>query len=117
MKVLLGATAAVFLMASAPAFAQTQMPAACQNFPAAPTVIDGSTAEREAMEASQAAVVAWNTDMEARLEACRTALQAYYVEQDAARVAIFNQMAAETTEFNERAQASADRQRRRSVQR
>jgi hypothetical protein len=117
MKVLLGATAAVFLMASAPAFAQTAMPDACQNFPVAPTVVDGSTAEREAMVANQQAVSAWNTDMEARLEACRTALQAYYTQQDAARVAIFNQMAAETTEFNARAEASADRQRRRSVQR
>jgi hypothetical protein len=122
MKVMLGATAAVLLMAS-PALAQTppaQTPASCLNLPAAPAVADGATASRDDMAESQQAVTAWNTDMEARLATCRAdintqvqALQAFFNAQDTARVTTYNQMAAETAEFNARGDTAGGNRRER----
>jgi len=116
MKVLLGATAAVFLMAS-PALAQVQTPGSCQNFPAAPTVPDGATASREEVTAARDAIVAWDADIQARVAACRaelTALNDAVNAQETARVATVNSMAAEIQEFTGRTDApSSARERRR----
>jgi predicted ATP-grasp superfamily ATP-dependent carboligase len=100
MKVLLGATAAVFLMAS-PASAQTGA-ASCQNYPAAPAVPDGAATSRTDITAARDAVAAWDADIQARVAACRAELQALNEAanaQDATRVATVNSMAAEIQEF------------------
>lgn len=115
MKVLLGATAAVCLMAS-PALAQTQTPSACQNFPAAPAVPDGATASREDVQTARDAVTAWDADIQSRVAACRAELAALNTTvnaQDTARVATVNSMAAEIQEFVARGNASSSNRRER----
>lgn len=101
-KVLLGATAAVLLMAS-PALAQAQAGAAsCQNYPAAPTVPDGAAVTREQITAARDAIAAWDNDIKARVAACRAELVALNEAanaQDAARVSTVNSMATEIQEF------------------
>ncbi len=116
MKVLLGATAAVMLLAS-PALAQTgaATTSSCQNFPAAPTVPDGATAEREAVQTATDAVRAWDTDLQTRIAACRaeiTALNNAVNAQDTARAQTVSNMATEIQEFSARANSATPPQRR-----
>lgn len=113
MKVLLGATAAVLLLAS-PALAQTQtaLPAQC-NFTAAPTIPDGATANNNAMRDARAAVEAWRTTRQAELAACNAASQALLAQANAAAAAhnnaatetdtVIRQFTAENEEYNARA--------------
>lgn len=116
MKVLLGATAAVFLMAS-PALAQTGQAPSCQNYAAAPTVPDGATASREEMTASRDAVAAWDAALVAQINACKGELRALNDAADAAntaRLATVASVSTETQEFNARGNnAPAERERRR----
>jgi hypothetical protein len=115
MRVLLGAVAAVGLMAS-PALAQTQGPASCQNFPAAPTVPDGATASRDEVQSGRDAIAAWDADIQARIAACRAdiaALNAAVNAQDTARVTTVNSMAAEIQEFVARGNTSSSNRRER----
>lgn len=96
MKVLLGATAALLLLAT-PALAQTQtapLPAQC-NFTAAPTIPDGATASNDAMRDARAAVEAWRTTRQGELAACNTASQALLAQANAAASA-YNAAGAET---------------------
>ena len=113
MKVLLGATAAVLLLAS-PALAQTQtaLPAQC-NFTAAPTIPDGATANNNAMRDARTAVEAWRTTRQAELAACNAASQALLAQANAAAAAhntaatetdtVIRQFTAENEEYNARA--------------
>lgn len=114
MKVLLGATAALTLLAS-PALAQTQtaaVPAQC-NFTAAPTIPDGATANNNAMRDARTAVEAWRTTRQAELAACNTASQALLAQANAAAAAhntaatetdtVIRQFTAENDEYNARA--------------
>jgi hypothetical protein len=74
MKVLLGATAAVLLLAS-PALAQTGAPAQC-TFTPAPTLADGANSNRQAMEAKSTEVTAWLATRQQEETACAAAIQA-----------------------------------------
>lgn len=119
MKVLLGATAAVLLMAS-PAVAQTETQAAapsrCTGFAAAPASVDGATATRAQMEAAQAEWAAWQTQRVEQEAACQAEIAAHTTAFNAAgaertsAVAAFN---AEVTEFSARGQTAETPQRRR----
>lgn len=119
MKVLLGATAALVLLAS-PALAQTQssaLPAQC-NLTPAPTIPDGATANNNQMRDARTALEAWRTTRQAELVACQTAVQALQA-QAAAAVTAYNTAATETdatiTRFaaeNEEYNARAPTQRR-----
>jgi len=114
MKVLLGATAAMLLLAT-PALAQAQTPASCQNFPAAPTVPDGATAERDDVQNATNAVRAWDADIQTRIAACRaelTALNNAVNAQDTARAQTVSNMAAEIQEFSARANSATPPARR-----
>lgn len=95
MKVLLGATAALVLMA-APALAQTTsaLPSQC-NFTAAPAVPDGARATNAQMTQARAALETWRAAREAELAACNTAAQALQAQAQAAAAA-HNAAVAET---------------------
>lgn len=95
MKVLLGATAAVMLLAT-PALAQTtaQLPAQC-TFTAAPEIPDGATASNNAMRDARAALEAWRNTRRTELAACSSAAQALQAQAQAAAAA-HNAAAAET---------------------
>lgn len=95
MKVLLGATAAMMLMA-APALAQTPPapPAQC-NFTAAPTIPDGATATNAQMQHAREALEAWRATRQTELNACSAAVQALQAQTQAA-VAAHNAAATET---------------------
>lgn len=82
MKVLLGATAALMLMA-APALAQTSLPAQC-NFTAPPTIPDGASATNAQMTQAREALATWRTAREAELAACTAAAQALQAQAQAA---------------------------------
>jgi Skp family chaperone for outer membrane proteins len=114
MKVLLGATAALMLLAS-PALAQTQtaaLPAQC-NFTAAPTIPDGAAANNNQMRDARTAVEAWRNTRQAELAACQTAVQALQAQAQAAVTAhntaatetdaVITRFAAENEEYNARA--------------
>lgn len=120
MKLLLGAAMAAALLAT-PAFAQTTPPATpaapvapspCGALPAAPSLPDGATANREEMEAGNTAYRAWYEQYAANI-ACRaaeaTALRAQYearfAEHNSAVEALNTANAswvAEAEEFNAR---------------
>lgn len=87
MKVLLGATAALVLMA-APALAQTTsaLPSQC-NFTAAPAVPDGARATNTEMNQARTALETWRAAREAELAACNTAAQALQAQAQAAAAA------------------------------
>ena len=84
MKVLLGATAALLLMA-APALAQTSpaLPAQC-NFTAPPAIPDGATASNNEMRDARTALEAWRDTRRAELQACQPAVQALQAQANAA---------------------------------
>ncbi|MBX3430723.1 MAG: hypothetical protein KF779_14160 [Hyphomonadaceae bacterium] len=88
MKVLLGATAAILLMAT-PALAQTTpaaLPAQC-NFTPPPTIPDGATATNSAMSQAREALGAWRTTRETELAACTAQAQALQAQAQAAAAA------------------------------
>lgn len=85
MKVLLGATAALMLMA-APAFAQTALPPQC-NFTAPPTIPDGARATNQQMNDARAALETWRTARQAEMTACDTAARALDEQAKAAAAA------------------------------
>ncbi|MBK6703699.1 MAG: hypothetical protein IPG56_08010 [Caulobacteraceae bacterium] len=95
MKVLLGATAALLLMA-APALAQTPpaLPAQC-NFTAPPAIPDGATASNNEMRDARTALEAWRDTRRAELQACQTAVQALQAQANAAAT-VYNAAAPET---------------------
>jgi len=118
MKLLLGATAAVCLLAS-PAFAQTETQATatrCAGSAAAPAATDGATATRAQMEAAQAQWAAWQTQRLEQEAACQAEIAALTAAfnaagpERAAAVAAFN---AEVQEFSQGSQAAATPERRR----
>ncbi|MEZ5960219.1 MAG: hypothetical protein R3C30_07280 [Hyphomonadaceae bacterium] len=82
MRFLLGATAALMLMA-APAVAQTTPPSQC-NFTAPPTIPDGARATNQQMSDARTALEAWRTTREAELAACNAAAQALQAQAQAA---------------------------------
>ena len=117
MKVLLGATAALLVMA-APALAQTNppaLPAQC-TFTAAPAIPDGATANNNAMRDARTALEAWRDTRRAELQACQTAVQALQAQANAAATAynaaapetdaIITRFAAENEEYNNRSGAN-----------
>ncbi|MEZ5957887.1 MAG: hypothetical protein R3C27_11830 [Hyphomonadaceae bacterium] len=95
MKVMLGATAALMLMA-APAFAQTTpaLPAQC-TFTAAPEIPDGANATNQQMAQARTALDAWRTARQSELAACNAAAQALQAQAQAAAAA-HNAAVAET---------------------
>ncbi len=102
MKVLLGATAAIMLMA-APALAQTPpaLPSQCA-FTAAPTIPDGATATNAQMTTAREALQTWRTTRTAELAACNAAalsLQAQYQAAAAANNAAATETDATITRF------------------
>ncbi len=116
MKVLLGATAAVLLMAS-PAFAQTDAPSLPQcTFTAAPTLADGATANREAMEAKTTEVNAWLATRQQEEAACAAAIQALNNTRAASgteRQTLVQTWNSEIQEFGARGTAAAPARRER----
>jgi hypothetical protein len=77
MRILLAGAVAALCMAGA-AFAQTegagtvQSASSCGELPARPTLPDGATADREAMDAANAAYTAWSQSYHANLTCRRT---------------------------------------------
>ena len=126
MRILLGATAALTLMA-APALAQTTTaaaPAQC-TFTAVPTIPDGADATNNAMRDAREALEAWRNTRATELAACNTAAQALQ-QQAAAAAAAHNAAATETDstirrftaeneEYNARGNAPAGRRERGST--
>lgn len=121
MKVLLGATAALMLMA-APAFAQTTpaLPTQC-NFTAAPTIPDGARATNQQMSDARTALEAWRSTRQAEMAACDAAARALD-DQAKAAAAAHNAAIAETnaaiarfgeenTEYSARASTGGRRER------
>lgn len=112
MKVLLGAAAAVLLMA-VPAAAQTTPAAStCAALQPAPTLPDGAVADREAMEAANTAFMAWAEAYRTVLTCRRTEAEGIHAQWQA-RVSEYNAGAeqlnstnssweAEVAEYNER---------------
>lgn len=123
MRILLGATAALTLMA-APALAQTTpaaAPAQCA-FTAAPAIPDGATATNNAMRDTREALEAWRNTRATELAACSTAVQSLQ-QQAAAAAAAHNtaatetdatirRFAAENEEYNARGNTSGGRRER-----
>ncbi|MEQ1491635.1 MAG: hypothetical protein ABL932_13910 [Terricaulis sp.] len=119
MKVLLGATAAMMLMA-APALAQTPpaVPSQC-TFTAAPTIPDGATATNTQMNTAREALQAWRATRSTELAACSAAAQALQAQAQAAAAAnnaaatetdaTINRFAAENTEYSARAPSRRER--------
>jgi hypothetical protein len=87
MKVLLGATAALVLMA-APAFAQTTpaLPTQC-TFTAAPAIPDGANATNQQMTQARAALQAWTVTRQTEMDACAAAARALDDQAKAAAAA------------------------------
>jgi hypothetical protein len=81
MKVLLGATAAVALLAS-PALAQTGNANQC-SFTAAPTLADGANATRQVMESKGEEINAWLATRQQEEAACAAAIQALQAQAQA----------------------------------
>lgn len=121
MRVLLGATAALMLMA-APAFAQTTpaVPAQC-NFTAAPEIPDGARATNQQMTQARTELEAWRATRETELAACNTAVQALQAQAQAAASAhnaglaetnaAITRFAEENTEYGARGMTSGRRER------
>jgi len=121
MKLLLGATAALVLMA-APAFAQTTpaLPAQC-SFTAAPEIPDGARATNAQMSAARDALDAWRVTRESELAACNTAARALEAQAQPAAAAhnaatsatnaTIAQFTAETSEYTARSPTSGRRER------
>jgi hypothetical protein len=94
MKILLGATAALLVMA-APALAQTSaLPPQC-NFTAPPAIPEGATATNNAMRDARTALEAWRATRATELAACNGAVSALQAQAQAA-VAAHNAAASET---------------------
>lgn len=122
MKVLLGATAALALMA-APAFAQTTpaLPSQCSNFTAAPEVPDGARATNQQMTQARTALDAWRVTRESELNACVAVVRALDAQaqaagtaQDAARAEtneVINRFTVENQEYSARGSTSGRRER------
>lgn len=124
MRILLGATAALTLMA-APALAQTTpaaAPAQC-TFTAAPAIPDGATATNNAMRDAREALEAWRSTRASELAACNAAAQALQQQAQAAILAnnsaatetdtTIRQFAAENEEYNARGGATSGGRRER----
>jgi hypothetical protein len=115
MKVLLGATAAVLLLAS-PALAQTGAPTLAQcTFTAAPTLADGASADRAAMEAKTVEVNAWLATRQQEEAACAAAIQALNNTRAASgteRQSLVQTWNTEIQEFGARGPAAAPSSRR-----
>ncbi len=88
MKFLIGVAAATLLMAS-PALAQTPAtaPDVCVGFAAAPTLPDGATAAPEAMAAMDTEFRAWHGAGTAKLQQCRTEIEALRAQLTATETA------------------------------
>jgi len=121
MRILLGATAALMLMA-APAFAQTTpaLPSQCVFTPA-PTIPDGARATNQQMTDAREALATWTTTREAEIAACDAAAHALDNQAKAAAAA-HNAAVAETnaaiarfseenTEYGARGTTSGRRER------
>src|SRR5688572_19668119 len=76
MKFVIGAAAAAILLAASPAFAQANMSPNCTGFDPAPTLPDGATAERAAVEAMNQTVQTWADARRDKLLACQADITA-----------------------------------------
>ena len=122
MKVLLGATAAVLLLAS-PALAQTNsaLPQQCASFTPAPAIPDGATASNSAMRTARDALAEWQQTRSAELAACQAATQALEAQAQASANAhnaalaetnaAITQFTAENEEYSARGNTSSGRER------
>jgi hypothetical protein len=116
MKLLIGAAAAAFVLAASPAFAQASLTPNCTGFEAAPTLPDGATAERAAVETANTTFTTWNEATLAKLRACQAdvaAMTAAFNAAEAARRAAQTGWEAEVVEFNARGGQPTARERRR----
>ncbi len=115
MKVLIGAAAAAVLLMAAPAFAQTNISLNCTGFDAAPTLPDGATANRAAVEAMNTQVQIWADARREKLLACQADInamsQAFNTTSQELQ-AVTTAWNAEVTEFNTRANTSSSRRER-----
>jgi hypothetical protein len=118
MKVLIGAAAAAVLLVAAPAFAQTNISPNCTGFEPAPTLPDGATANRAAVEAMNAQVQAWAEARRDKLLACQADINAMtqaFRTANQEREALTTAWNAEVTEFNARGTSSSSRRERGST--
>lgn len=118
MKRLIGA-AAMALLFAAPAAAQAQpAPSNCSDFAPAPTLPDGATADREAIEVGNTQYQTWGQARLAKLQLCRAEIEALraqlltfeqsYNSNNGELGTVVTNWQAEVAEFNERG-ASAGR--------
>lgn len=115
MKVLIGAAAAAVLLTAAPAFAQNVSPN-CTGFDPAPTLPDGATANRAAVEAMNTQVQAWADARRTKLLACQADINAMTQAMQAAnqeRTTLTTAWNAEVAEFNAGATNSSSNRRER----
>jgi hypothetical protein len=118
MKVLIGAAAAAVLLAATPAFAQTALSPNCSGFEPAPTLPDGATANRAAVEAMNNQIQAWADARRDKLLACQadiTAMSQAFNTAQQERQAVTTAWNAEVAEFNARANTSSSRRERGST--
>jgi len=114
MKVLIGAAVAALVMAASPAFAQTTTPN-CTGFDPAPTLPDGASANRAAIEAANAQVQAWSEARRQKLLACQADVNAMSQAFNAAeqeRRTLQSAWEAEVQEFNARSSSGNNTGRR-----
>lgn len=118
MKVLIGAAAAAVLLMAAPAFAQTNISPNCTGFEPAPSLPDGASANRAAVEAMNAQVQAWAEGRRDKLLACQADINAMtqaFRTANQEREALTTAWNAEVTEFNARGSSSSGRRERGST--
>jgi hypothetical protein len=117
MKVLIGAAAAAVMLTAAPAFAQTaNVSPNCTGFDPAPTLPDGATANRDAVEAMSAQLQAWADARRTKLLACQADINAMTQAFNTAHAegqAVTTAWNAEVTEFNARNTSSSSNRRER----
>jgi|CXWL01.1.fsa_nt_gi Skp family chaperone for outer membrane proteins len=77
MRILIGAVAMALIFAAPPASAQAQpAPSNCSDFAPVPTLPDGATADRDAIEAGNTQYESWGHARLAKLQLCRADIEA-----------------------------------------
>lgn len=118
MKLLMGVAAAM-LWITLPMAADAQQATSCGGFEAAPTLPDGATANRQAIERGNARYAAWSQARVARLQACKVEIEtlqaqlrpmiAAFEPAKAELDAVVASWTAEVEEFNTRGRAAGAR--------
>lgn len=122
MRLLAGAAVAVLLLSSQ-AFAQTPAGApSCGGFEPAPTLPDGASANRAAIERANAEYEAWSQARLARLRACKAEVDAFndqvaaiYNPAKAELESVVAAWTVEVAEFNARGTSASNRRDRRNA--